>query len=83
MSLSFQFPLFEYFGRYIINVNLIFLAEKIEINRNTKIFMCQKKKKVMAWRPFLCMETLVSNLIKKKKHLVFCSLTNLQKLFPH
>lgn len=29
MILSFQFPLFEYFGRYIINTNLIFLAEKL------------------------------------------------------
>lgn len=29
MSPSFQFSLFEYFDRYIINTNLIFLAEKL------------------------------------------------------
>lgn len=30
----------------------------------------------MAWRPFLCVETLDSNLVQKNP-LVFCSLTNL------
>lgn len=75
--MNFQFPLFDYFGRYIINTNLFFffLADKFTYTEAQKIMMHQKKggvkekkkKRVMSWTLFLCMETLDSNLIQKIK----------------
>lgn len=45
MNMNFQFPLFDYFGRYIINTNLFFffLADKFTYTEAQKIMMHQKK----------------------------------------